>query len=260
MMSRMLVFAAILAAGTCLGPSTGFSASEPKLPHEGSKSSSVEKSPVSGETAVSNGSREVKLSGSEKKFLQDAYSDSLAEVRLGQLAKEKASSDQVKQLGDHLISDHQKVADNAKDISSRLGVDLPKDLNSTQKGLVDKLSKLSGAEFDRTFLRENAQGHVKDIRKFEDISKSAKNDDVRNFASSTLPGLQNHLNMIRDSASAAGVALDNIKGDFMPTGKFEKSKSSTINNSERSTDKSVNPSSKSTRPEQNESGKSGSAM
>ena len=58
--------------------------------------------------------------------------------------------------------------------------------------MYDKMSKLSGTEFDRTFAREMVADHKKDVAEFKRESQK-KNDPVADFAKQTLPTLQKHL-------------------------------------------------------------------
>jgi putative membrane protein len=64
--------------------------------------------------------------------------------------------------------------------------------NAKQKEDYDKMSKLSGAAFDKAFAQRMVADHTKDISAFQKESKS-KNQTVASFASETLPTLQKHL-------------------------------------------------------------------
>ena len=70
------------------------------------------------------------------------------------------------------------------------------DLDAKQKKLHDRLSKLSGAEFDRTYVDEMVKDHRKDVKEFQREAEKAKDPDVKSWASKTLPTLQDHLKQI----------------------------------------------------------------
>jgi len=72
-------------------------------------------------------------------------------------------------------------------------VDLPQEPSAKHKATKDRLSKLSGEEFDRAYMVDMLKDHKKDVADFQRESKSAKDPDVKNFASQTLPTLQEHL-------------------------------------------------------------------
>jgi formate dehydrogenase assembly factor FdhD len=46
--------------------------------------------------------------------------------------------------------------------------------------------------------------HKKDVAEFKKESKSGKDTDVKSFASTTLPTLQDHLKMAQDAAAKVG--------------------------------------------------------
>ena len=62
-----------------------------------------------------------------------------------------------------------------------------------QKHDTAKLAKLSGAEFDKAYIDMMVKDHKKDVAEFEKESKGAKDSDLKSWASTTLPTLQDHL-------------------------------------------------------------------
>src|SRR6185437_3526113 len=89
------------------------------------------------------------VSSGDHKFMEKAAQGGMAEVKLGQLAVEKAGADQVKQFGQRMVDDHSKANDKLKQIASNKGVALPTEMDKSTQHEYDKLSKLSGADFDR---------------------------------------------------------------------------------------------------------------
>jgi len=139
-------------------------------------------------------------SAADTKFMKEAADGGMAEVQLGQLAASKASSDDVKKFGQRMVDDHSKANDQLKQLASQKQVDLPQDVSAKHKATKERLSKLSGAEFDRAYMSEMLKDHKKDVAEFERESKSAKDQDVKNFAAQTLPTLQEHLKQAQSIA------------------------------------------------------------
>ncbi len=133
------------------------------------------------------------LSMADKQFVKKAAQGGMAEVELGQLAKERGSSDAVKQFGQRMVDDHSKANDQLKQLASNKGVDLPSTLDAKDEATKMKLSKLSGEAFDRAYMKDMVTDHTKDVSEFRHESQSAKDPDVKNFASQTLPTLEEHL-------------------------------------------------------------------
>jgi putative membrane protein len=100
-----------------------------------------------------------------------------------------------------MVDDHSKANDQLKQLAAQKGVTLSPTLSPTKKGDVNKLSKLSGAAFDRTYVSMMVKDHKKDVAEFEKTSKNAKDADLKSWAATTLPTLQDHLKMIQDISS-----------------------------------------------------------
>jgi putative membrane protein len=150
-------------------------------------------------------SADAKLSKAERKFLSKAAQSGMAEVQLGKLALDKASSEAVKRIGETLVEHHSSANGEVQQIAAAAGVTLPHEAGGKHKSAVKRLSKLSGEEFDREFLRYQLRHHREDLRQFEEAATKTENPEVKEFASSTLPTLREHQAMIGQAAKAAGV-------------------------------------------------------
>lgn len=156
-----------------------------------------------------------KLASSDRKFVTEALKHGMAEVELGQLASEKASNDAVKQFGQRMVDDHGKAGDELKKIAQDKGVTPPAEMDSKHKRLHDRLSKMSGAAFDRAYMDEMVKDHRNDVKEFQREAKGAKDQDVKSFASKTLPTLQEHLKQaesIRSQVSGSAKGGDRDAG------------------------------------------------
>ena len=142
------------------------------------------------------------LSQADKTFVKKAAEGGLAEVQLGQLAAQKGNSDRVKQFGQRMVDDHTKANDQLKSVAQQKGVQLPTDLDAKDKALKDKLSNLSGDQFDHMYMQHMVQDHKKDVAEFQKEANSGKDQDVKNFAQQTLPTLQDHLKMAQQTQQA----------------------------------------------------------
>jgi len=179
--------AAPSSSGSATAPSTGAMSSGASS----SSSSSMSKSAANGD-----------LPRADKNFISKAAQGGLAEVQLGQLAAQKASDPQVKQFAQRMVDDHSKANDKLKQVASSKNVTLPTDLPSDAKREEDKLNKLSGAQFDREYMNHMLSDHKKDVSLFRSQAKSGKDSEVKQFASDTLPTLEQHLQMAQTIAKS----------------------------------------------------------
>lgn len=136
-----------------------------------------------------------RMARSDHRFLEEAYMGSTAEVRLGELAQQKASSSEVKDFGRRMVDDHTKAIEQLSQIAKDDGVQLPAQLDRKHQKTYDRLSKLSGAEFDREYMKEMTSAHRKTISQYEKEAKAAKDQQLQQHAQQTLPTLREHGDM-----------------------------------------------------------------
>ncbi|HTH16728.1 MAG TPA: DUF4142 domain-containing protein [Magnetospirillum sp.] len=139
-----------------------------------------------------------KLSHQDRNFVEDAQAGGIMEVQLGQLASERAQSQDVKDFGSHMVTDHSKVNQQLDTITNKMGMSPPNELPREQRRQVDKLSKLNGAEFDRAYIATMVDDHKKDIGAFRKQADKGENAELKNFAQATTPTLEQHLQAAED--------------------------------------------------------------
>jgi putative membrane protein len=195
-LTGLLALAPVLAAqtqGTSGSAGGGSMDSHPGTTGSSSTSSSMSKSSSSSMS---------KMSAADTKFMKTAAMGGMEEVELGKLAAQKASSADVKNFGQHMVDDHSKANDQLTQLATQKGVTLPTAVSTMQKHDMDKLSKLSGAAFDSAYVSMMVKDHKKDIADFQKESKSGKDSDLKSWAATTLPTLQDHLKMVQGISSS----------------------------------------------------------
>jgi len=175
MKTRFAVAAAMVAAGMVLAGTAAFSAAQA-------------------------------INAADKKFATEAATGGMMEVTLGQYASEHASNAAVKEFGQRMVRDHSKANDELMKLASTLGVELPKKLDAKHQAMVDKMTKLSGSQFDQAYMKDMVEDHVKDVREFEMQAKNGQNTQLTTWAKNTLPTLREHLKMARDVAKQVGAS------------------------------------------------------
>jgi putative membrane protein len=132
-------------------------------------------------------------SGDDRKFIEKAAVGGVTEVEMGKLGQQKASSGQVKQFAARMAQDHSKANDQLKQLAQAKGVAVPAAPDKSHQSEMDKLAKLSGAQFDKQYMSHMVEDHEKTVAEFKKASESAKDSEVKAFAAKTLPTLQDHL-------------------------------------------------------------------
>ena len=153
-------------------------------------------------SAGSTGSASAKLAGADKTFVEKAAVGGMAEVQLGNLAQQKAANDQVKQFAARMVTDHTKANDELKQIASTKGVQLPSALDKKHQSDMDRLQKMSGADFDKAYMSHMVDDHKQDVAEFKKEANGGKDGDVKGFAAKTLPTLEEHLKLAQTTNDA----------------------------------------------------------
>jgi len=96
------------------------------------------------------------------------------------------------------IPNHTKATDQLKEVASKENISIPDALDSKHQSRVDKLSKLSGQDFDKAFVKEQLKDHQSEVRDFSAEAQSGTDPTVKEFASNMLPTLQQELDTIKN--------------------------------------------------------------
>lgn len=145
---------------------------------------------------MDNGAKKM-MKSADTTFAMKAAQGGIAEVQLGKLAAEKASNPDVKAFGQQMVDDHSKANDDLKSVAAKEGMTLPSDVNAKQQAMYNRLQKLSGAAFDQAYVKDMVMDHQEDVRVFQKEANSGKDDQMKGFASRTLPVIQGHLDKIK---------------------------------------------------------------
>lgn len=137
-------------------------------------------------------------------FLRNAAEGQLATIAFGKLALKKASHKEVKAFGAEILEDHQYASDEAKELSAEEGIYLPVQLDDHHNKEKQRLSQLSGKAFDEAFITFFLKEHRKAISEFEKNIATLHNENVKSWASATLPILAVHLKKAERVAETLG--------------------------------------------------------
>ena len=128
--------------------------------------------------------------GTDKDFVRSVAESSATEVQLGKLAQEKASSDAVKDLGKRMVEAHTQTGQQMKQAATALNIQVPVDPPKKAKKAEDKLTKLTGPEFDRAYAKMAADEQKQAVKQFEREAKNGRVPGMKDFAAKNLPAEQ----------------------------------------------------------------------
>jgi predicted outer membrane protein len=142
-----------------------------------------------------------KLSQQDQTFLtQNAQTDQ-AEITTGQLAAQRGTTDEIRQTGQTLMSDHQQALSKVQGIAQRANVTLPNSPDSAQQQQAEQLKSASGQDFDRAYLQNEIKGHQTSINQTQQEISSGSDQQVIDFAKSYLQTAQQHLQLLQQRSN-----------------------------------------------------------
>src|ERR1700752_3098317 len=127
------------------------------------------------------------LSEKDKTFMKKAAKGGMMEVAMGQVAEQKAQSEDVKSFGKRMVTDHSKANDELKAIASKKGFQLP-----SKEHTVKWTS-------DKAYMDAMVKDHEKDLAEFKEEASSGSDPDVKKFADDTAKMVQEHLDLAKET-------------------------------------------------------------
>ena len=125
------------------------------------------------------------------------------DIAAGELAKEKGTNAEVKAFAQQMITDHTAVNQQATDLVTKLGVtpeENPTSQQLTQGGQAarDRLSALSGAEFDRAYIDNEVTYHQTVLDAIDQtLIPSSENAELKTLLEGVRPAVAAHLEHAR---------------------------------------------------------------
>ncbi len=129
----------------------------------------------------------------DSKLIFQMASSNIMEVRLGQMAQQKASNAAVKQFGQQMVTDHTNLENQLTGLVSKNNANFQPAMSKDNEAEVSRLEKLSGAQFDQQYMTSMIQHHQQDISTLQSQGQTAKSSEARQMIAAALPVLQQHL-------------------------------------------------------------------
>lgn len=152
------------------------------------------------QTAATGDAATRQLNKTDWQFLSAASTGGLAEVDTARIAEQQAATVPVKSFAQQMIADHGKANEKLTALANQLGAAPPTEPDPKQKAAATKLKTLSGAAFDRAYIRDQVKDHKETIALFQKEVKSGQDPQLKEFASQTLPTIKHHLQMAQKIA------------------------------------------------------------
>jgi putative membrane protein len=216
-MQRLLI--ACTAAGVLLSANAGFAASArqtlipPSVPSFQSGQApppAPAGQPAPATTAApQQPAQPTQLSHADQTFVAAAAQNSMVQLQSAQLAAQRASSPQVRQLAQRLVRDQTAANDALQQIAQQDNLTLPAQPGPIQTAQGQRLTALYGPSFDSAFLHAETLQDAQAIGLYQREAQSSRDPTLKDFAQQTLSALRQHLALARslnttNAANATG--------------------------------------------------------
>jgi len=135
-------------------------------------------------------------------FVVNTVTSNIAEIKLAQLAKEKATDAKVKEMANMLEKDHTRILNELKAYANKHGISIPLDETTEAEKDYNKLAENTGGEFDDKWCDALEDKHEKSIDNFEKRLDKTEDPELKDWITATLPGLRTHLEMLKERDDA----------------------------------------------------------
>jgi putative membrane protein len=121
------------------------------------------------------------------------------EIESSQVALEKSHNGKVKKLAQRMIDDHTQTSEKLGEVLavSNSKAQPADGLDDKHEALLETLENTPDSDFDSKYLSIQADAHKKAVKLFGDYAQHGKEAEIKDFASQTLPTLQDHLKHVQ---------------------------------------------------------------
>jgi putative membrane protein len=126
-------------------------------------------------------------------FARNAALGEIESVRFAHLAAEKTQSDVIREFAAEVEADHRQTSDGLNRAAFKKNISLPTELANRDQAVYDRLSALTGAQFDRAYMQEMVRDFQGDLTVYRREAAAGNDDLIRNYASKNIPLLEKNL-------------------------------------------------------------------
>jgi putative membrane protein len=129
-------------------------------------------------------------------FVANTVAANYGEIKFAQLANQRSSNAEVKQIASMLVNDHTKTLGELKKFAQAKSISVPVEEDDEARRKTDRFSDEAGKDFDKKWTKEMIDRHEETINKFEKRLDKTEDADLKAWINKTLPTLRHHLDQL----------------------------------------------------------------
>lgn len=134
----------------------------------------------------------------EQSYVQSAQTINQAELALGQLAQQRGSSDEVKQMARNMVERHSALSAQLADLARERAIATAQHPSTEEERGYDRLAKLTGTSFDEAFKQAVAHAHTRELALHRGELERGGDAGLRGYAQSRVSALEASMAQAKD--------------------------------------------------------------
>ena len=126
----------------------------------------------------------------EQSYVQSAQTINQAELALGQLAQERGSSDEVKQMSHTMVERHSALSAQLGELARERDLAAAPGSTTEDAKVHDRLAQLSGRSFDEAFTQAVTDAHRRELALHRGELERSGDPGLRGYAQSRVSALE----------------------------------------------------------------------
>jgi putative membrane protein len=140
-------------------------------------------------------------------FAMSAAQSDQYEIEAARVALAQSRDPRIRRFAQRMIDDHTQSRDGLRQAATASGLPPPPpSMTSDQSALLAALQSLRGADFDKTYIRQQILGHSQALAVEQSYAATGQDMNLRRAARSAVPMIQSHLAMAREIGEALGAS------------------------------------------------------
>jgi putative membrane protein len=127
-------------------------------------------------------------------FVQEAAISDMFEIESSKMASAKLAAPE-KEFADKMVADHTKTTAELTAEAKADNIPIPHAMDSSHQKMLNKLNSLNGDDFRKQYFSDQVSAHKDAVSLFKRYGNGGDNLKLKNWATTTLPALQHHLDM-----------------------------------------------------------------
>ena len=141
------------------------------------------------------------VNSTDSTFVMQAGMGNTAEIAAAQLALTKSADTAIQHFAQQMIDDHTAAQTSLKNIAAKYNLTVPDSVDAAHAQLQMQMALLNAGAFDTMYIHQQVTDHQATIQVFQNETNGGNNVDLKNFADTTLPKLQMHLDLANTIAT-----------------------------------------------------------